>query len=140
MTHSSPSFTFIQEKRKLAHLRRIKVEKMKELLENERRGGGSSNSQTSTPTRRAPPPPAAYNVPAPVAAPANNWAPYPQPGGYMSGNSSYPNLYANNSAPPPPNHSYTNLYGGGGAAPPQGAGNLPYPINPSGMPYPPGYR
>ncbi len=49
-----------QEKRKTAHMRRIKVDKMKELLEEERRNPGGS-----TPSRRAPAPPqpAQYNPP-----------------------------------------------------------------------------
>merc|ERR1719510_276068 len=45
-----------QEKRKLAHLRRIKVEKMKELLQQGQDSGGSS----STPSRPAPLPPLPY--------------------------------------------------------------------------------
>lgn len=79
------------EKRKLAHTRRIKIDKMKELLRN--------GSRQGTPTRRAPavPPPANYHTPVyppvPTAAPAAPAAPAP-------------------------------------------ANNLPYPINPTGMPQP----
>ena len=40
-----------QEKRKLAHMRRIKVDKMKELL---------ARKQSATPSRQAPPPPGGY--------------------------------------------------------------------------------
>ena len=69
--------SFLQEKRKLCHLRRIKVDKMKELLDAPQQA-----TTSTTPARRAPPPPAAYNLPAPVAAPTNSWgaAPaYPAP-------------------------------------------------------------
>ena len=43
---------------------------MKELLDN------PQQKTTTAPARRAPPPPAAYNLPAPVAAP-NSWGPAP---------------------------------------------------------------
>ena len=45
------------DKRKLAHLRRTKVDKMKELLQQQRQEGGGTNS---TPTRQAPRPPLPY--------------------------------------------------------------------------------
>jgi len=63
--------TFL-ERRKLCHMRRIKVDKMKELLD-------APQQTTMTPSRRAPPLPAAYNLPAPVAAPnaINNWGAAP---------------------------------------------------------------
>ena len=52
-----------QERRKLAHMRRIKVEKMKELL---------ARKQSATPPRHAPPPPGGYTGDAAL--------PYPSPG------------------------------------------------------------
>jgi len=80
------------EKRKLAHMRRVKVDKLKELTSKTRPGSG-------TPARVAPPPPGqqgrspaygapspAYGAPSPAygapspgyGAPSNNWGGYPQ--------------------------------------------------------------
>jgi len=58
-----------QERRKLAHMRRIKVDKMKELLLN--RG-------TSTPARHAPPPPMQYSN-SPLPYPSQPYANMPMP-------------------------------------------------------------
>ena len=77
----------LQERRKLCHTRRIKVDKMKELLE------AQQTTATATPSRRAPPPPAAYNLPAPVAAPnpTNNWGrPAAYPSASAANNLPYP--------------------------------------------------
>eukprot|EP00095_Tigriopus_kingsejongensis_P007344 maker-scaffold589_size129586-snap-gene-0.47 protein:Tk07344 transcript:maker-scaffold589_size129586-snap-gene-0.47-mRNA-1 annotation:"vacuolar protein-sorting" len=69
------------EKRRISHLRRVKADKLKEMMEARR--------SSVTPTRRAPPPPAIYNLPAPspsglpypvsgLAAPSSsNHLPYP---------------------------------------------------------------
>ena len=65
--------TFMEEyleKRKLAHLRRTKVDKMKELLRQRQEAGG-----TSTPSRQAPPPPLPYPG---YNQPSTN-LPYPNP-------------------------------------------------------------
>lgn len=58
-----------QEKRKLAHMRRIKIDKMRELLA--RQGGGA------TPSRQAPPPPAGA-LPYPSPGYSNMPLPYPR--------------------------------------------------------------
>jgi ESCRT-I complex subunit VPS37 len=79
------------EKRKLAHLRRIKVDKMKELILNKK----------STPSRTAPPPPGASRSPAQTAAP---YPPYPTQGGYGQPALPYPNLPAYNMMPMPPSY------------------------------------
>jgi len=60
-----------QEKRKLAHMRRIKVDKMKELL---------ARKQSATPSRQAPPPPGGYGGggnPLPYPSQAYNNMPLP---------------------------------------------------------------
>ena len=61
-----------QEKRKLAHMRRIKVDKMKELLARK----GSS----TTPSRQAPPPPGGYGGGNPLPYPSQSYNNMPLPG------------------------------------------------------------
>ena len=61
-----------QEKRKLAHMRRIKVDKMKELLA--RKGSGA------TPSRQAPPPPGGYGGGNPLPYPSQGYNNMPLPG------------------------------------------------------------
>jgi len=63
-----------QEKRKLAHLRRIKVDKMKELLARKASSG-------STPARQAPPPPMQYSGNA-LPYPSQAYNNMPLPPGY----------------------------------------------------------
>ncbi len=77
------------EKRKLAHLRRIKADKMKELISE---GSSRSSSEASTPSRKAPP----------VPAPASYTTPYPV-------NANQPSPYSvNNPTPPYPANTATN--------------------------------
>ena len=61
-----------QEKRKLAHMRRIKVDKMKELLA--RKGSGA------TPSRQAPPPPGGYGGGNSLPYPSQSYNNMPLPG------------------------------------------------------------
>ena len=78
------SFHF-QEKRKTYHLRRVKLEKMKEMMEGKAK-------QQLTPIRAAPKPPsvsgfpgprvAPYPVSGPSPAPANSWGMPISPNGY----------------------------------------------------------
>ena len=64
-----------QEKRKLAHMRRIKVDKMKELLLQQSQTGGS------TPSRQAPPPPMMYPTGA-LPYPSHSYNNMPLPPGH----------------------------------------------------------
>jgi hypothetical protein len=71
-----------QEKRKVYHLRRVKLDKMKEIIEGK--------TKQLTPIRAAPRPPpngpvraaAPYPVSGPSAAPANSWGMPISPTGY----------------------------------------------------------
>ena len=65
-----------QEKRKVAHLRRIKVDKMKELLARK-----ASSGSGSTPARQAPPPPMQYSANA-LPYPSQAYNNMPLPPGY----------------------------------------------------------
>ena len=62
------------DQRKLAHLRRSKVDKMKELLQQQRHESGGPTS-TTTPIRQAPRPPLPY----PGYSQPNTNLPYPNP-------------------------------------------------------------
>ena len=62
------------DQRKLAHLRRSKVDKMKELLQQQRHESGGLTS-TTTPIRQAPRPPLPY----PGYSQPNTNLPYPNP-------------------------------------------------------------
>ena len=64
-----------QEKRKLAHMRRIKVDKMKELLAKKQSASGIS----ATPSRQAPPPPGGYGG-NPLPYPSQSYNNMPLPG------------------------------------------------------------
>ena len=61
-----------QEKRKVAHMRRIKIDKMRELLMRQQTGGAA------TPSRHAPPPPGPANLPYPSHNYNNMPLPYPR--------------------------------------------------------------
>lgn len=75
-------FNNFQEKRKIYHLRRVKLDKMKEIIE------GKTKQSQLTPIRTAPKPPVAvqprqpYPVAGPTAAPTNNWSIPISPTGY----------------------------------------------------------
>lgn len=92
-----------------AHLRRVKVEKLTEMLNNSQRSTAVATATTSAapppiPARPAPqpyamgPPPIASgwnpNPPYPVAGAANGWPPYPQPQAYPGA------IHAYQAAPP----------------------------------------
>jgi len=83
-----------KEKRKLAHLRRIKIDKMRELI---------SNKQNNTPSRPAPPPPSQTStsqLPYPTSSSGvfPGYPALPTPG--------YPSPYGAPRYPPPPGGQY----------------------------------